>query len=62
MATLVIDIKDNEKDFITRLFKKMGIKHQTLSLDEIEEIGLANAIKKGKSGKRIDADKFLKSL
>ena len=44
------------------LAKKLGIKSKILSLNEIEEIGLANAIKIGQTGEYIDTNEFLKKL
>jgi len=42
--------------------KKMGIKAQFLSKDDLEDIGIAKAIIEGKSGEFVDTDEFLKSL
>lgn len=40
----------------------MGIKAKFLTKDEVEDIGMAKAIKQGETGELIDTDQFLKSL
>ncbi len=44
------------------LAKKLGIKSKILSMDEIEEIGMANAIKIGQTSEYIDTNEFLKKI
>ncbi len=44
------------------LAKKIGIKSKLLSREEIEDLGLKRAIKKGRTGKFVDTEKFLKNL
>ena len=44
------------------LAKKLGIKSKILSMDEIEEIGMANAIKIGRTNEYIDTNEFLKKI
>lgn len=44
------------------LANKMGIKSKLLSREQIEDLGLRQAIKRGRSGKFIDTEKFLKNL
>jgi len=44
------------------LAKKIGIKSKILSEEEIEEIGMANAIKKGQTNEYIDTNEFLKKI
>ena len=44
------------------LAKKLGIKSKILSMDEIEEIGMANAIKTGQTNEYIDTNEFLKKI
>ena len=44
------------------LAKKIGIKSKLLSKAEIEDLGLKQAIRKGRTGKYVDTDKFLKNL
>jgi len=47
---------------LLELAKKLGIKSKILSLNEIEEIGLAHAIKTGQTGEYIDTNEFIKKL
>ena len=47
---------------LLELAKKLGIKSKILSVNEIEEIGLANAIKVGQTGEYIDTNEFLQKL
>ncbi len=44
------------------LAKKIGIKSKILSVQEIEEIGMANAIKNGRTDEYIDTNEFLKKI
>ena len=44
------------------LAKKLGIKSKILSVDEIEEIGTANAIKIGRTNEYIDTNEFLNKI
>lgn len=47
---------------LTDLAKKIGISVKYLNDDEKEDIGLLNAIKKGRTGKFVDADNFIEKL
>lgn len=47
---------------LLNLAKKLGIKSKILSMDEIEEIGMANAIKIGQTKEYIDTNEFLKKI
>ena len=42
--------------------EKMGITAKFLSKDELEDFGIAKAIKEGETGEFIDTDDFLRSL
>lgn len=44
------------------LAKKMGVKGKILSREQLEDLGLKNAIKKGRTGKFADTEKFLQKL
>ena len=44
------------------LAKKMGVKGKILSSEQLEDLGLKNAIKKGRTGKFADTEKFLQKL
>lgn len=55
------DSKPNLK-LLIELAKKLGIKTKILTDDEYEEIGLANAIKKGATGEYVETKSFVKRL
>ncbi len=44
------------------LAKKIGIKSKILSVEEIEENGMGNAIKNGRTNEYIDTNEFLKKI
>lgn len=47
---------------LIELAKKLGIKASILSEEEIEDIGLARAMKQARTNEFIDTDKFIKQL
>ena len=47
---------------LLELAKKLGIKSKMLSINEIEEIGIANAIKIGRTDEYIDTNDFLQKI
>jgi hypothetical protein len=49
-------------DLLLTLARKMGINSKKLTSEEIEDIGLANAIKIGATNEYIDVDEFINSL
>jgi len=63
METVILS-SDSMQDLklIVQLAKKLGISIKKLSMDEIEEVGLSQAIKKGRTGSYVDTDSFLKEL
>ncbi len=44
------------------LSKKIGLKSKLLTEEQVEELCLVNAIKKGRTSSFVDTDKFLSSL
>lgn len=42
--------------------EKMGIKAKFLTKDDLEDFGLAKAIKEGETGELIDTNEFLRSI
>jgi hypothetical protein len=60
-AILNSDSKSNLK-LVLDLAKKIGIKTRLLSDSELEDIGLVNAIKSGRTGEYIDTTAFLKKI
>jgi len=47
---------------ILELAKKLGVSSNILSKNEIEDISLGNAIKKGRTKNYVDTNDFLKKL
>ena len=47
---------------LTDLAKKIGITVKYLNDDEMEDISLSNAIKKGGTGKFVDTNNFIEKL
>jgi len=63
MQTVILNSNSAEDlKLLTQIAKKMGIKVKFLTEDEKEEFGLLRAIKKGRTGKYIDTDNFIKKL
>jgi hypothetical protein len=44
------------------LARKIGVESTMLTFEEVEDIGLASAIKKGRTGKFVDPKRFVNSL
>lgn len=63
METLILksDSAINIK-LIAEIAKKMGIKAKILTEQEKEDMGLLNAIKKGKTGQYVNNEDFIKKL
>jgi len=58
-------INSNSKadlNLLLEIAKKLNINAKLLSETDIEEIGLLNAIKKGRTGEFVDTEHFLKKL
>ena len=63
METVILSSTSQQNmNLILQLAKKPGISIKKVYKDEIEEIGLSMAIKKGRTGEYVDADSFLKEL
>ena len=63
METVVlVSNSKNDLKMITDLAKKIGVTVKYLTEDEKEDIGMISAIKKGRTGKFVDTDKFLEKL
>lgn len=61
-AALLKSESISDLKLLLELAKKLGIKSRILTIDEIEEIGLANAIKSGQTGEYIDTNEYLKKI
>ena len=63
MQTVVLNGKSKtDLKLLTDLAKKIGISVKYLSEEEKEDIGMLNAIKKGRTGKYVSTESFLKKL
>ncbi len=63
MQTLILN-GDSASDIklIAEIAKKMGLKAKILSEEEKEDIGMLNAIKKGRTKKYVDSESFISKL
>ncbi|MDE3143981.1 MAG: hypothetical protein KGL19_07490 [Bacteroidota bacterium] len=63
METLLLQGK-SKKDMkiFADLAKKVGLKTKVLTNEHLEDIGLANAMKKGRTGEYINTEAYLKKL
>jgi hypothetical protein len=63
METLLLQSK-SKKDMkmVAELAKKIGLSTYHVSKEEMEDIGLAKAMKKGRTGEYINTETFLKKL
>ena len=63
MQTVVLHGKSKtDLKLLTDLARKIGISVKYLTEEEKEEIGLLNAIKKGRTGTYVNSDTFIKKL
>ena len=63
MQTAVLNAESkSDLDLLISIARKIGIKAKILSDSEMEEIGLINAIKIGRTNEFVDTDTFLSSL
>ena len=63
MNTVILHSKSrNDLNLLLEIAKKFGIKAKILTESEVEDLGLGNAIKEGKTGEFIDTELYLKTL
>jgi len=63
MQTVVLQSESkNNMSLLIQLVKKISIKVRLLTDEEIEDIGLSNAIKKGRTGNHVNTEEFIKKL
>ena len=63
MKALVIKPKnDNELKFVTALLKKLGINSSTVTLEELEDIGLSKLMRKADKSKKVSRLEIMKKL
>lgn len=51
-----------ELRFFKSLAHKMGLKAKLITFSEMEDVALANAMEKGRTGNYVDTDKFYENL
>ena len=63
METLLLQ-SHNKKDMkmVAELAKKIGLSTKFITNEAMEDIGLANAMKKGRTGEYVNTTAFLKKL
>lgn len=61
-AILLKSPSKNKINLFYEFAKEFGLKAKILSEQEIEDIGLGNAVKSGRTGEFIDTQEFLNSL
>jgi len=61
-AVLLNSDSRSDMKLLLDLAKKIGIRARVITESEIEDIGLANAIKQGRTNEYIDNEAFLKKL
>ena len=63
METAVLNSNSKtDMKLLLNIAKKIGVKATILHDSDIEDIGLANAIKKGKTGQHVDTKSFINKL
>ena len=63
METVILSSNSQQDlNLILQLAKKLGISIKKLSKDDIEDIGISLAIRKGRTGEYVDTDSFLNEL
>ncbi|HBX50967.1 MAG: hypothetical protein A2309_13520 [Bacteroidetes bacterium RIFOXYB2_FULL_35_7] len=61
-SAILISESKTDLSLLLTLAKKLGIGIHRLTTEEIEDMSLINAMKTGRTGEYIDADKYLKKL
>ena len=63
METVVLNSNSKESlSLLVKLAKKLGINVSVIPEEAAEDLGLLNAIKKGRTGQNVDTNKFLQDL
>lgn len=63
METAILKSKSKtDLKLLLDIAKKMGVNAKLLNKSDIEDIGLANAIRQGRTGQFVDSKSFLKKL
>ena len=61
-SAIVTTNSNKDLQLLIELAKKMGIKTKILTAEQKEDLGLLNAIRKGRTEEFVDTEKFLQSL
>jgi len=61
-SALLTSGSNKDLKLLLELSKKIGLKSKLLTEKQVEELCLTNAIKKGRTNRFVDTDKFLSSL
>ena len=63
METLILTgDKKSEMKLIAGIARRFGMKTRRLTIDEIEDLALLNAMQEGETGEYVETDSFVKSL
>jgi hypothetical protein len=63
MESLLLQGKSKKEiEIVAKLAQMIGLKIRHLSKQELEDIGLANAMKKGRTGEYVNTETYLKKL
>jgi hypothetical protein len=63
METIILSgDKKSEMKLIAGIARKLGLKTRKLTIDEIEDLGLMNAMKTGQTGEFVDTELVVKTL
>ena len=63
METLLLQSESKKEiKILAALAKKIGLKATLITNEAMEDIGLANAMKKGRTGEYVNANAYLKKL
>ena len=63
MKSAILTSKSNKDlDILIDLAEKLGIKTKVLSEEQLEDIGLIEAIISGRTGEKVDNSKFIEGL
>jgi hypothetical protein len=63
MKTVILSGEsDSDIKLLVELANKLGIKTQILSEEDAEDLAMAYAIEKGKTGEYVDTQNFIKNL
>ena len=63
MKTAILSSESNANlNLLNELADKLGMKTKVLSDEDVEDLGMVNAIKTGKTGEYVDTQDFINTL